>query len=142
MENEPKIVATYVATGKVKLVYRHLLQLGEGSVRTAEASECATDQDAFWPMHDMLYTRQQAVYTTSDLDATLVDFAKDLGLDTAVFADCMKTHKHLEAVQADYRAAQAAGVRFRPTFEIGGQRLTGGLPFDTFQRRIEAALAR
>ena len=54
METEPKIIELYIAPGKVKLVYRHLLQLGDGSVRTAEASECAADQRAFWQMHDAL----------------------------------------------------------------------------------------
>ena len=129
METEPQIVKTYIATGKVKLVYRHLLQLGPGSLRTAEASECAADQGAFWPMHDTLYARQDEVYSASDLDTTLVGFARDLKLDPATFADCMKTNKHLAAVRADYQAAQAAGVRFRPVFDINGERLTGALPF-------------
>lgn len=141
LETEPQIVKTYVTTGKVKLVYRHLLQLGEGSVRTAEASECAGDQAAFWPMHDMLYARQDAVYAAADLDATLTQFAQDLALDTTVFAGCMQSHAHLAAVQADYQAAQRDGVRFRPTFDINGARLTGGLPFSVFQQRIDAALA-
>lgn len=142
METEPKIVETYIATGKVKLVYRHLLQLGEGSVRTAEASECAADQGAFWAMHDLLYARQGEVYSAPDLDAALEGFARDLKLDTAAFSDCLKTNKHLAAVQADYQAAQAAGVRYRPTFDIVGERLTGALPFSAFQQRIDAALAK
>jgi protein-disulfide isomerase len=54
----------------------------------------------------------------------------------------MRSHKHLAGVRADYGAAQSAGVRFRPTFDIDGERLTGALPFGEFQSRIEAALAR
>jgi protein-disulfide isomerase len=142
VETEPQIVKTYIATGKVKLVFRHLLQLGDGSVRTAEASECAGDQNSFWPMHDMLYARQDAVYAAADLDATLTQFAQDLSLDTATFATCMQSHTHLAAVQADYQAAQRAGVRFRPSFDINGARLTGALPFSAFQQQIDAALAR
>ena len=142
METEPLIVRDYIATGKVKLIYRHLLQLGAGSVRTAEASECAADQGAFWPMHNALYARQSEVYGATDLDATLAGFAGDLGLDAATFGECMRTNKHLQFVQDDYRAAQAAGVQNRPVFEIGGARLTGALPFQTFQTRIDAALPK
>jgi protein-disulfide isomerase len=142
VETEPKIKRDYIDTGKVRLIYRHLLQLGDGSVRTAEASECAADQGKFWPMHDALYARQSEVYAASDLDATLNGFAKDLGLDTAVFGDCMRAHKHLQFVQDDYRAAQAAGVQFRPVFEINGARLTGALPYSAFQKQIDAALAK
>jgi protein-disulfide isomerase len=142
VETEPKIIADYIATGKVKLIYRHLAQIGAGSVSTGEASECAADQGRFWPMHDMLYARQDEVYASADLDATLVGFAKDLGLDTAPFSDCMQNHKHREAVLADYQAAQAAGVRSRPVFDVAGQRIIGGQPFSVFQKLIDAALAR
>jgi protein-disulfide isomerase len=142
VETEPKITQTYIAQGKVKLIYRHLLQLGEGSVRTAEASECAADQGKFWPMHNMLYTRQSEVYASTDLDATLAGFANDLGLDGESFGSCMSTRKHLQFVQDDYEAAQAAGVRLRPVFDIGAARLTGALPFTTFQKQIDAALPK
>jgi protein-disulfide isomerase len=142
VEIEPKIVESYITTGKVKLVFHHLLQLGPGSVRTAEAAECAADQGKFWPMHDMLYVRQDEVFRTSDLDSTLVGFGRDLGLDTVAFADCLQSHMHLAAVQAADQAAQAAGVRFRPTIDINGVRLTGALPFATYQKAIDAALAR
>jgi protein-disulfide isomerase len=141
VDTEAKIVERYITTGKVKLVFHHLLQLGPGSVRTAEAAECAADQGKFWPMHDMLYARQDEVFRTSDLDTTLVGFGRDLGLDTAAFSDCLTSHKHLAAVQAADKAAQAAGVRFRPTIDINGVRLTGALPFATYQKAIDAALA-
>ena len=142
METEPKITQSYIAPGTVKLIYRHLLQLGDGSVRTAEASECAADQSQFWPMHDMLYRRQSDVYASTDLDATLAGFASDLGMDAGAFSSCMSTHKHLQFVQDDYKAAQAAGVQFRPVFDIGSTRLTGALPFATFQRQIAAELPK
>lgn len=142
METEPKIIQDYIAPGTVKLIYRHLLQLGDGSVRTAEASECAADQRQFWPMHDMLYKRQSEVYASSDLDATLAGFANDLSLDGAAFGSCMASHKHLQFVQDDYKAAQDAGIQFRPSFDIGGTRLTGALPFATFQKQFAAALAK
>jgi protein-disulfide isomerase len=142
VETEPKITQDYIAPGTVKLIYRHLLQLGDGSVRTAEASECAADQGQFWPMHDMLYKRQSEVYASSDLDATLAGFASDLSLDGAAFGTCMATRKHLQFVQDDYKAAQDAGVQFRPSFDIGGTRLTGSLPFATFQKQFAAALPK
>lgn len=142
METEPHIIADYIATGKVKLVYRHLLQLGDGSLRTGEASECAADQGKFWPMRNMLYARQDAVYAGADLDTTLAGFAGDLGLDTAKFRSCMQAHTHQQFVQDDYHAAVAAGIQFRPVFDIDGAKLTGALPYPAFQKQIETALAK
>ena len=142
METEPQIITNYIATGKVKLVYRHLLQLGDGSLRTGEASECAADQGKFWPMREMLYARQNEVYGGGDLDTTLAGFARDLGLDAPTFNTCMQAHQHQQFVEDDYRAAVAAGVQFRPAFDINGAKLTGALPFATFQKQIEAALSK
>jgi protein-disulfide isomerase len=141
VETEPKIIAEYITTGKAKLIYRHLVQLGDGSLATGEASECAADQGKFWPMHNALYSRQNEVYGSSDLNTTLAGFAQDLGLDANAFGDCLQTHKHLAAVQADHRAATEAGVRSRPVFDIlpGSQRLIGAQPFEVFQRLIDAA---
>jgi protein-disulfide isomerase len=141
VETEPQIVAEYITTGKAKLVYRHLTQIGEDSVVTAEASECAADQGKFWPMREALYTRQDEVYGAADLDATLIGFAQDLGLDAAAFEDCMQTRKHLGAVQADHRAATADGVRSRPVFDIapGEQRIIGAQPLRVFQQLLDAA---
>lgn len=142
METEPQIVQEYIATGKVRLIYRHLLQLGQGSVRTAEASECAADQGKFWPMHDALYARQGEVYQSSDLDITLGGFAQNLGLNRATFDECMQANTHLQFVEDDYNAARAEGVQSRPVFDIGGDRLIGALPYTTFQSRLDDALSR
>jgi protein-disulfide isomerase len=141
VETEPAIIAEYITTGKAKLIYRHLLQIGEGSVVTAEASECAADQGKFWPMRQALYARQDEVYAAADLGVTLNGFAKDLGLDTAAFSDCMQTHKHLGAVQADYQAATADGVRSRPVFDISpnGKRIIGAQPIRVFQQLLDTA---
>lgn len=141
METEPKIIEAYIATGKAKLIYRHLLQLGEGTTRTAEASECAADQGKFWEMRNLLYERQSDLYATNNLEGALIVFARELSLDEDPFNSCMSSRKHLEAVRADYLDAQAAGVRSRPTIDINGVRIVGAQPFEVFQRTIDKALA-
>ena len=142
METEPKIIAEYITSGKVKFIYRHLAQIGQESIITAEASECAADQGQFWPMRKTLYSRQDEVFAAADIGAAVAGFAQDLGLDTAAFNTCMQDHKHLAAVQADYSAAQAEGVRSRPVFDIepGSQRLIGGQSFAVFQQLLDAAI--
>ncbi len=142
METEPQIIRQYIATGKVRLIYRHLFQLGDGSLRAGEASECAAAQGQFWQMRETLYRRQAELYGSADLDATLAGFANDMGLNTASFGECMASHTYLEAIQADFAAAQAEGIRSRPVFAIGDQRIIGARPFEAFQPVIDEALAR
>lgn len=93
--------------------------------------------------HVLYARRARSRRQGADLDATLAGFAGDLGLDTAAFGECMRTKRHLQFVQDDYRAAQAArraeppGVRDRQR-----ARLTGALPFQTSQTRIDTALPK
>lgn len=137
METEPQIIDRYLKTGQARLVYRHLLQLGEPTVRASEASECAADQGKFWEMRGLLYRSQRDLYNAADLDATLALLAGQLGLDQEQFGSCMSARTHLEQIQADYRAAQSEGIRSRPSFIINGRRLVGALPFEQFQQVID-----
>ena len=62
-QTEVKIVAEYVDTGKVKIIYKHFpLTLGHpNSQKAAEAAECAGEQGKFWEMHDKLFEASAAV---------------------------------------------------------------------------------
>lgn len=136
-ETEPAIIDAYVVTGKARIVYRHLLQLGEDSLRAAEAAECAGDQGKFWEMRDAIYRNQVSLYSASDLGATLAYLAQTINLDLNEYRSCVQSRKHRARIEADFRAAQEAGVRSRPVFDIAGARLVGARPFEDFQAIIE-----
>ncbi|MDW8212656.1 MAG: Rcas_1661 family thioredoxin-like (seleno)lipoprotein [Roseiflexaceae bacterium] len=136
-ETEPALIDAYVATGKARIVYRHLLQLGEDSLRAAEAAECAGDQGKFWEMRDAIYRNQVSLYSSSDLGATLAYLAQTINLNLDEYNSCVQSRKHRARIEADFRAAQDAGVRSRPVFDIAGARLVGARPFEDFQAIIE-----
>ncbi|ABU57753.1 DSBA oxidoreductase [Roseiflexus castenholzii DSM 13941] len=136
-ETEPAIIDAYVATGKARIVYRHLLQLGEESLRAAEAAECAGDQGKFWEMRDAIYRNQAALYTTGDVGAALTYLAQTIDLDMNEYNVCVQSRKHRARIEADFRAAQDAGIRSRPVFDIGGTRLVGARPFEDFQAILD-----
>lgn len=140
METEPQIIAAYIATGKARLVYRHLLQLGDGSLRSAEASECAGAQGKFWELRQKLYAEQSRVFGqgAEQID-TYVALAKELGLDGAQFQGCLEQQQFKEQVERDFAAAQAEGVKSRPEFAVNGQRLIGAQPFAQFQQLLDEA---
>ncbi|MCS6842369.1 MAG: Rcas_1661 family thioredoxin-like (seleno)lipoprotein [Roseiflexus sp.] len=136
-ETEPAIIDAYVVTGKARIVYRHLLQLGEDSLRAAEAAECAGDQGKFWEMRDAIYRNQALLYSASDLGATLAYLAQTINLNLDKYNSCVQSRQHRARLEADFRAAQDAGVRSRPVFDIAGTRLVGARPFKDFQEIIE-----
>ncbi len=136
---EPEIIAAYVQTGEVRIIYRHLGQVAPNSILTGEASECAADQGQFWEMRELLYNETSALYSP-DIREQLVAFAAQLELDTAAFAACLDDGTHREQVVADYESAQADGVQSRPVFDINEKRLVGNLPFSSFREVLDEAL--
>ena len=137
LETEPKIVAAYVDTGRVKLIFRHILDYGSQSLLASQAAECAGDQAKFWPMHELLYQRQGAVFNATA--ALYKGWATaDLKLDSAAFGACMDSARYKSKVEGQHAAAKAAGIRLRPTFEINGRRVSGALDFTEFQKIFDA----
>ncbi len=57
----PGLIERYVDTGKARLVYREfpLDGLHPFARKASEAAVCAGQQDAYWEMHDKLFTSQQ-----------------------------------------------------------------------------------
>lgn len=139
LDTEPQIVDAYIRTGKVRLVYRHLLQLGERSELLAEASECAADQGRFWEMRQALYARYDQLY--GDTRAEALAAATEAGADVEQLGACLDAHTHRDLVRADFAAATAEGIRSRPVFKVGEATLIGAQRFSVFQERIDAALA-
>ncbi len=137
MEIEPQIIAEYIKTGKARLVYRHLLQLGDSSRVLAEASECAGAQGAFWEMRELIYKRQSDVYGATDF-AAVEPLVAELGLDAQQFQQCMEQHQFQQQVLDDYASAQREGVNSRPVMDINGTRIIGAQPFARYQQAADA----
>jgi protein-disulfide isomerase len=139
VETEPKIIEAYVKTGRVKLVFRHILDFGSQSLLASQAAECAGDQGKFWAMHGLLYERQDAVFSAT---AAVYEgwAASDLKLDVPAFNPCLDGGKYKTKVEAQHAAAKAAGIRLRPTFEINGKRYFGALAFAEFQKIFDAII--
>ena len=137
LETEPKIVDTYVKTGRVKLIFRHILDYGELSLLASEAAECAGDQGKFWPMHELLFQRQNDVFNGTP--GLYKGWAQsDLKIDANAFGTCLAGNKHKAKVEGAYAAARAAGVRLRPTFDINGKRIQGAVDFAIFKQTIDS----
>jgi protein-disulfide isomerase len=123
---------------QVRLVFRDFpLSFHPNAVKAAEAGHCANEQGKFWEMHDSMFDHQDAL-TVPELEQQ----AKDLGLDTGRFSECLKSDKYAPTVAENLKAGQKAGVDGTPAFVINGV-LVGGLqPLEEFRRRIDAALGR
>lgn len=137
METEPQLIEQYIKTGKARLVYRHLLQLGDSSKALAEASECAGAQGKFWEMREQIYRRQAELYGATSF-AAVQPLAAELGLDETQFQQCLDQHQFEQQVTADFAAAEREGIRSRPVLDINGTRIVGAQPLTRFQQVLDA----
>ena len=136
-ETLPQIDEKYIQTGKVRMAYVHYPILGADSMTAAQATECAAQQDSFWDYHNLLYKNQGVGFTP----ANLTSLAGDLGLDTAMFEECLTNFNDMASLEDDVRLAQIMGVRGTPAFLINGIPLAGAYPYEDFERLIEGILA-
>ena len=134
----PLIISEYVNTGKARVAIRDFpLEFHSNAQKAAEASGCANEQGKFWEYHDKLFANQQAL-SISDLK----QYAKDLGLDTSKFDQCLDSGKYASEVQKDLKDGQSYGVTGTPTIFVNGNPVVGAQPFSTFKQIIDAELAK
>ena len=135
-ETFSQIKKDYIDTGKVKLVYRdYPLDFHPNAQKAAEASECAHAQGKFWEMHDKLFQNQASLSIDN-----YKTWAKDLGLDTAKFNDCLDKGTYADEVKKDLADGQAAGVSGTPGFFVNHQIISGAVPYAVFKTAIDAEL--
>jgi protein-disulfide isomerase len=126
---------------RVLFVYRDfpLSSIHPEAQKAGEAAQCAFEQDAFWPYHDLIFEKQSdwgGVGTPK-----FKEYSSELGLDTEKFNDCLDSGKYADEVADDLRAGQELGVTGTPTFFINGKKIVGAQPFQVFQTAIEDELA-
>lgn len=150
-ETERQIVEAYVATGKVRFIYRAFGEfIGPESKNAAEAAYCAGDQGKFWEMHDIIFANHTGENVGDYTNRRLVAFAGKIGLNTADFQSCLNSNTYSSRVNKDFTDGNAAGVQATPTFvmtyvvngETKTELISGALPFSEFQAKFDAALAQ
>ena len=144
-ETENSIITNYIKTGKVKILFKDYIILGQDSINAANAAHCANDQKLFWKYHSILYNNWAGENTGwADL-AHLHEFANTLGLDMDVFSTCMSDLKWNELVNLSSKDGQKLGVSGTPTFFVIDQnndviKIVGAQHYDVFKQIFDSVL--
>ena len=144
-ETENSIITNYIKTGKVKVLFKDYIILGQDSINAANAAHCANDQKLFWEYHSMLYNNWAGENTGwADL-AHLHEFANTLGLDMDVFSTCMSDLKWNELVNLSSKDGKKLGVSGTPTFFVIDQnndviKIVGAQHYDVFKQIFDSVL--
>jgi protein-disulfide isomerase len=147
-ETWPRIQARYVDTGKVRFLYRDYPRADQGpGLDAATAARCAGGQGKYWAMHDRLFAEggrlSKGVY---------LGHAAAIGLDQAVFDQCVKDGRYTKSIFEDRQEANRWGfhgtpgfILFRthsePTDKEPAIAIPGAFPFEMFAEEIDRLLA-
>jgi len=131
-----KIMEVY--KGKIRLIIKNYPYIyRDYSHLAAEASLAARDQGKYWEMHDLLFKR------SPKLDrASLINYAREIGLDVKKFTESLDAKKHAQEVERDKKLAVDLDLYNTPTFFINGRKVIGERPFEYFKKIIDEELKR
>lgn len=141
-ETYPAIDSLYVKTGKVRYVWISFPNPQHQYAWPAiEAAFCAGAVGRFWPMHDLLFERQDEWRAANEPAVLFRRYAEELGIDGASFAACTE-HDRVAPLQVrDYQGAISAGINSTPFFVLADSvAIRGAAPLESFQRAIDEIL--
>lgn len=140
----PDVKRRLVETGRARWIFRDfpLTNIHPNAVPAHHAAACASDQNRFWEMHDMLFFRHGDWANESRPQRKFTTYAEALGLDMAAYDACMDEGRHLSRIAATRQQGIDQGVSSTPTFIIGSQRASGNMLFDQVEALVEQAAAR
>ncbi len=98
-------------SGNIRHVWKDfpITEHHDQALAAATAARCAQEQNAFWEMHDVLFTNSQRLST-----GLYAQLATDLGLDKDAFAACMNSDRIRSLIQETFDQGQRAGVDGTP----------------------------
>lgn len=104
--------------GKVNWVYRHFpLEFhNPGAQKQAEASECAGKlggNEAFWRYSELIYARTKSNGKGFPI-SNLVPLAREIGLESDPFKQCLDSGEMTSKVKADYENGVSSGITGTP----------------------------
>lgn len=141
-ETQPRLLANYVRTGKVRIAYLNLpISTHRNAQPAHEAAMCAAEQGAFWPVADALFASQDAWKSKFDVEPFFDSLATRHVTDAARFRRCIADGHTRALIASDVSRVTRMGVGSTPTFIIGNRMLVGAQPYEAFAAALDAALA-
>ncbi len=133
----PEVVKKYVATGKIKILFRDF-PLNGMALKAAQISQCMPE-DRYFPFVKTLFENMESWSASADPEATLTQYAKLAGLPGERITKCLNDKTLQEAlVKRRMQAESQFKVSATPTFVInyGQETITGISTIADFDKAI------
>ncbi len=133
----------YISPGKVRWVFVNfpLTSIHANAVAAAGTALCAGRQDAFWPVHDLLYIHQDTWAPLKEPGPFFLSLADSAGISKPKLLECVKSPGTESEIRFEAEGAERAGASSTPTFYIEGGLLTGAHPLPVFRQVLDSVYA-
>ncbi|WP_419161266.1 DsbA family protein [Candidatus Palauibacter sp.] len=141
-ETLTKIDSAYISSGKVSYLWIAYANPGHPQAFVStEAAFCAGAVGKFWPMHDILFERQEEWSGTADPYALFMEYAAEIDIDPDSFGSCVRNSTLAPLVLRDYSSVTQAGISSTPYFILADSvAIRGAADFGTFSTAIDTLL--
>lgn len=119
----------------IKIIIKDFPLIQESSFILSLASECANEQQKFWPFYDKIMNSQSPI-----TENMLNNFALQSGLNIDQFTKCAKSKKYKTEIKLDAGEGITAGVTGTPAWFINGHKVEGVISLETFKEIINLTL--
>ena len=140
LETFPALEKEYITPGKVRWVFVNfpLTSIHANAVAAAGTALCAAKQDAFWPVHDLLYTHQQTWAPLKEPGPFFLSLADSAGISKPKLLACVKSPATESEIRYEAEGAERAGATSTPTFYVEGGLLAGAHPLPLFRQVLDS----
>jgi protein-disulfide isomerase len=137
-----QVMDDFVSEGQVKIEFNYLplAQHDPGATLGALAAECAAEQGAFWPYHDMIFAVAASQGMSGFTLERLVGYAEELDLDSSQFTQCVSSQRHIDVVQESRMRAVELGINSTPSILVNGQLMENPFDYNELTAAVENAL--
>lgn len=138
----PSLYSAYVASGKVRWAFVNfpLTSIHTNAVAAAEVGLCAAQQNAFWPVHDLLYRHQDVWAPLKEPATFFMTLADSAKLSKPALLACLRSPATEQTIRTEAEGAARSGASSTPTFYIEGGLLVGAQPLPVFRQVLDSVL--
>lgn len=142
LETLPHLEREYIVPGKVRFVFINfpLTEIHRNAAAAHETAMCAARQGKFWPMHDLLFRKQEEWAPLDEPGPALLSYADSIGADREALTRCVQTGATRADVAADARSAFRTGANSTPTFLIEGGMLPGAHGIEVWRTILDSII--
>lgn len=137
----PNIKKAYIDTGKVRLIFRDF-PLGGAALAASMLARCAP-ANQYFGLVEVLFREQSRWAQSQKPVEELERIGRMAGLSKDDVQACLNNQPLLTALRgAAEEGKQKHGIESTPSFVVDGKTYSGALPYEEFQKILDAALKK